>query len=386
MRKDYYYYTTEEFFWDESFRNWILYQQKEATDFWVKWMKDNPEKKETLEFAAQLVKEMTVDHEFLLKEDIAEIQKNVSDAIIHMQEDEKVDFSSGSPKKSGNLLFLAFSIKKYSIAAAFILLAGISVFLGDKSFRNAIGRNLTYRELIYKSGESLLEKVNNTNGLLKVALSDGSVITLEKNARISYPANYVGQPQREVFLNGTAFFEITKNPSRPFVVYAHGLVTKVLGTSFRISCNDNTNSVSVEVKTGKVSVFSYLDAEAKKKIKSPGFTNSTTLLTPNQKAEYYTDNQRIVKELVQEPLLIEGKVKINYNRYFNFSDTPLKEVFTALKDAYGIEILYDETYFDKLTLTALLNEGSLYDKLTLICKAINANYEVTDGQIVITNK
>ncbi len=61
---------------------------------------------------------------------------------------------------------------------------------------------------------------------------------------------------RDVYLSGEAFFEVTKNPDRPFRVFANEIVTKVLGTSFTVRSFENDTTIQVIVRTGKVTVYS----------------------------------------------------------------------------------------------------------------------------------
>jgi type II secretory pathway component GspD/PulD (secretin) len=67
-----------------------------------------------------------------------------------------------------------------------------------------------------------------------------------------------------------------------------------------------------------------------------------------------------------------------------YEDTPLEEVFTRLGKAYGINIVYDNELVKKSTVTADLKGETFYHKLDLICRAIGAEYEVIDGQVVIS--
>jgi ferric-dicitrate binding protein FerR (iron transport regulator) len=66
------------------------------------------------------------------------------------------------------------------------------------------------------------------------------VVQLNPNSTISYPEHF-GQKTRTVYLKGEAFFNIKRNPAKPFVVHTGDLVTEVLGTSFTIKSYENSN-------------------------------------------------------------------------------------------------------------------------------------------------
>ena len=86
-----------------------------------------------------------------------------------------------------------------------------------------------------------------------MTLHDGSTVILEPGGEVRYNEKFLNT--REVYLSGDAFFEVTKDASRPFLVYANEITTKVLGTSFRIKAKQGEKEIVVAVKTGKVSVM-----------------------------------------------------------------------------------------------------------------------------------
>jgi transmembrane sensor len=185
---------------------------------------------------------------------------------------------------------------------------------------------------------------------------------------------------REIFLSGEAFFEVTKNPKKPFLVFANGLVTKVLGTSFSVRAYDKDKEVTVEVKSGKVSVFAQSDANSKEKATNRELAG--VVLTPNQKIVYAREEVRMAKLLVEAPIIIAPeKVKT----VFEFEDTPVSEILRSLEKAYSIDIVFEEL-LSNCPLTASLTDLQLFDKLNIICKGVEARYEILDGQIVIYSK
>jgi ferric-dicitrate binding protein FerR (iron transport regulator) len=84
-------------------------------------------------------------------------------------------------------------------------------------------------------------------------LPDGTVVTLNQQSRLEYPADFIDKT-REVYLYGEAFFEVQHDPSRPFLVHTGNITTRVLGTSFNIKAYGDENDIAVAVSTGKVQV------------------------------------------------------------------------------------------------------------------------------------
>ena len=82
-------------------------------------------------------------------------------------------------------------------------------------------------------GNNMIEKTNTFNHALTVNMEDGSMVTLQPGSTINFPQHFHSD-KREIYLAGEAFFKVSKNPGRPFLVYYNNLVTHVLGTSFNI--------------------------------------------------------------------------------------------------------------------------------------------------------
>lgn len=82
-------------------------------------------------------------------------------------------------------------------------------------------------------------------------LPDSSMITLNKNSQVSFSEKF-HDSIRMVKLNGEAFFQVAENPEQPFVIYAGGTETRVLGTSFNIKSYEKEKEVEVTVVSGKV--------------------------------------------------------------------------------------------------------------------------------------
>lgn len=92
---------------------------------------------------------------------------------------------------------------------------------------------------------------------LVTSLEDGSIIYLSEQASVEYPSHFA-QDKREVSLQGDAFFEVSKNRERPFIIHTQTAIVEVLGTSFNIK-NEDSGEFSLSVRSGKVRVTSKRD-------------------------------------------------------------------------------------------------------------------------------
>lgn len=359
----------EDFVWDTDFRQWVLTPNREINTFWQEWMKQNSSKLSMIEQAKTIVNTLKISSPTISEE---EIDERINQTILKIGECAEYE-----PKKVN---FLYYQQKQWlKIAASILLLMGIGAwytyFSPEKSSEKGI-----YEKLVAQNPNQLVEVTNQNEKTLPIQLIDGSLVLLKKGSRISYSKNFMGNT-REIFLSGEAFFEVTKNPKKPFLVFANGLVTKVLGTSFSIKAYDKDREVTVEVKSGKVSVFAQSDANSKEKATNRELGG--VVLTPNQKIVYAREEVRMAKSLVEMPIIVEQeKIKT----VFEFEDTPVSEILRNLEKAYSIDIVFDEELLSNCPLTASLTDLQLFDKLNIICKGVEAHYEILDGQIVIYSK
>lgn len=364
-------FSVEDFVWDDFFRQWTLSPTPETDALWDDWIDANPEMLEKIEQAKAIVLSLRL-HEAEI--DDAEINQVVKQTVGRITE------TSEEPARTSRRLVPAFSIPwmQFAASVAFIMLLGWAVYsvMIKREEKPQLGR----QDNMIERSESLIEKVNSTSQTMELALSDGSKISLAPKGRIRYPERFDGE-RREVFLEGEAFFDIARDPGHPFLVYANGLVTKVLGTSFRIKAYGGSREVTVEVRTGKVSVFAQSDPHLKEKVADKQLQG--VVLTPNQKIIYARNEVKMVKTLVEKPEIVVAKEEIPQ---FEFEDTPASDVFNTIARAYGIDILYDEALLKDCPLTARLDNQTLHDKLSIICKAVESSYEIVDGQVIIHSK
>lgn len=220
---------------------------------------------------------------------------------------------------------------------------------------------------------AIWEQVSNSKNVAqRFSLSDGSQVTLEPQSWIKFPSAF-DQSVREVHLEGEAFFEVAHNEQKPFFVFANGVTTKVLGTSFTVKAYKQQKDVIVSVKTGRVSVYS---SDHDKSVETPA-----VILTPNQQIIYDKKNETVSRGIVAvpQPLLEEEEIK-----RMRFDAAPVKEIFEAIEKIYGVDIVFDEALFASCTLTTLVSDGGLYNRLDIVTSAIGAKYTLNESTIVVS--
>ncbi len=263
---------------------------------------------------------------------------------------------------------------KMGIAASILLLLGI--FTWNYLQKGILKTSISMEQ---NTPKGMLETQNLSNQAKKIILEDGSQITLQPQSKLSYPKHF-NSDKREVYLTGEGFFEVQKNPQKPFFVYTGNITTKVLGTSFHVKSFDGIKKVEVEVVSGRVSVYEKENDETKTNKQTNG-----VILLPNHKVTFFAESNLFVTNIVANPIIQTSKIQ-DTKVFFEFDDTPMSEVLKKLREAYGLEIIVENEIMNDCILTADITKQSLYTKLDIICAAVGATYEVKGTTILINGK
>lgn len=166
------------------------------------------------------------------------------------------------------------------------------------------------------SGEPEMKTISTPRGKdYELVLSDGTVVLLNADSKITFPTRFTGNC-RTVKLVGEAYFKVSKNKHRPFIVETGNLYTKVLGTEFNLKAYPHSD-VNVTLIKGSVAV----NAEGKE-----------VMLKPGENAEY-SENKDIEVTTVDTEGYIQWK-----DGYFYFDNVPLIDVVRDLGRWYNVNI------------------------------------------------
>lgn len=355
-------YEPEDFARDDFFIHWVKSTDITAETFWQNWLETYPFKRPAVEAARQLV----LITQNLPEPDITEAELNeLKESIFN-----EIDRAEPTTRTIWHYF------PKWAAAACISALLLAAGWLTLRENRQAVE---SYPQLVARAAEryDLMEVKNLTKAVRLVNLPDGSSVILKKGSMLSYPTAF-DKASREVYLTGEAFFEIARNPEKPFLVHANQIITKVLGTSFNVRAYAN-EEISVTVNTGLVSVYKATGDDAKAAQSDRSLKG--LLLSANQKA-IYADNRIVLADAVQEADQPAAETAMT----FEYEEKPVGEIFAELEKVYGITVVYDSTVIGRCPVTASLTGEPLNDKLKLLCKAVRADYETVGGKIVVSGK
>ena len=192
------------------------------------------------------------------------------------------------------------------VAAILTIIAG-GAWLATVIFNNPFAPSLA------------LTKISTQKNTFTDTLPDGSVVTLNKNLGITYPTSFTGK-RRNITLNGEAFFNVSTDKRRLFIIAVNDVTVKVVGTSFNIKSFEGKTEVIVE--TGIV--------EVEKK-------NLKVMLQSNEKVTVPNSDSTFTKENSTDKLYTYFRSK-----EFVCDATPLWKVVEVLNEAYDAQIIIEK--------------------------------------------
>ena len=178
---------------------------------------------------------------------------------------------------------------------------------------------LVFPELQTLNQPQRIVKINPSGQKSTHFLPDGSKVYLNAESSISYVREFEGD-KRIIDLRGEAYFEVTKNPEKPFVVKSNDLMTTALGTAFNVRAYANENKLSVALTEGKVRVTST-------SIENEFFLN------PGEQLQYYIDSKSSAKANFDTDEMV-GWI----NGLIKFEDANFTEVRSRLERWFGVKI------------------------------------------------
>lgn len=197
-----------------------------------------------------------------------------------------------------------------------------------------------------------------------VILSDSSSIWLNAGASIRYNTAPNHQ-NREIYLNGEAYFDVQHDAQRPFKVHTGKITTTVLGTAFNISTNKQGNEVTVVVTRGKVQVAK--EAEV------------LGLLMPNQQIVYQEGNENHVQSQVNAMAALSWLPEDLY-----FDNATFGEAATALEKQYNVQVKFSNEKLKNCRFTGTIKKDkTLAQAIGVICEFNNASYKIKNNVVTV---
>ncbi|WP_321827204.1 FecR family protein [Maribacter dokdonensis] len=301
---------------------------------------------------------------------------------------------------------------KYA-AAILVLVASTTYFLINSSSSDVLNSNIDDNEIslqlyngrvinIYQNRDTLIQIDNEIanislkdgilyqqhlkpsknslkNNLLKVpygktisvSLEDGSTIKLNSGSQLSYPGSFSNESTRQVALQGEGYFEIAKNPLKPFIVKTEETYTRVYGTVFNISSYEDDEEIEVVLVEGSVGVGGQLRLQE----------DNLMMLKPSQKITNSKNdkNSLTIQDVDVTPYVswVEGVM--------SFEEENMSQIIRKLERRFNVSIINENKTLDERHFTGAFDSEDIESILKVIKTHTNFNY-VINGKTIIINK
>jgi transmembrane sensor len=186
------------------------------------------------------------------------------------------------------------------------------------------------------------------SGILELVLPDGTAVTLNAGAKLTYPSEFHGNT-RKVELQGEAWFDVAHDRSIPFIISAGNTRFEVVGTSFFINTNTFGNTREIILSTGHVKVY------------FAGLAGEAVMLSPGEKAEAAEAGHSIRKSENTDVNYLAWKTK-----HLVFDGTPLDEAVAILSSVYHTRIQISGTRLSNCRITSTFDKQSLESVLNVL--------------------
>lgn len=225
-----------------------------------------------------------------------------------------------------------------------------------------------------------------------VTLIDGTKVWLNAGSKISYKRSY-NQENRDIFLEGEAFFEVAKNKEVPFFVHSSGIVVRAIGTAFNVKAYPEEGIVETTLVEGSISIESTNKSGKKEQ----------TLMQPNQKANFYIVSQKLVveagekaEEQIPETIKpkierIEVKKRVDTEIYTSWKDKrwvfekqKFEDFAVIMERIYDVKIMFRDQELKSYNLSGSLEEENLEQVLKALRFIIPMDFTINHNEVVLS--
>jgi len=374
-------YDVEDFVMDDSFQNYCLGKEDPDALFWKAWINDHPQKIETVQQAKKIITllngntdSQSYRRDFQKFKDrfYKHLQKENGEAVADIPQEFFVD----KPRSKKRSLFIYTG----SIAACFLLIV-VLFYQHSHQPESPVKEVVSNPKLIYSSlpGERK-----------SFQLADGSVVTLNGGSRIEVSKDF-DLAKREISLKGEAYFNVTHNARKPFIIHTDNINVKVLGTEFDVKAYPGDKTTETILIKGSVEVTVHDRPEEKIVLKPrhkliiqnegiPAKDISDTALKEHKAIREKLQVQKVMLSST-DSTVIETSWKDNR---LTFNNETLAEVAVKLERWYGIQVSVADDIADKYHYTAIFENESLNETLKALQLSLFFHYRIKDGKVLIT--
>lgn len=217
------------------------------------------------------------------------------------------------------------------------------------------------------AGHQMLVAVADEGIIKEVVLPDGTKVWLNNSSTLKYPREF-SENERNVYLEGEAYFEVTKNRHKPFTVESDAMRVRVLGTIFNFKCDKHCRIAEATLIEGEIEVKGNLE-------------EGQIILAPGQRAELNKNNGRLTVKQVDAKL-----DAVWHNDLIPFDKANIFTITKTLERFYNVKIILSPDIQTNRTYSGVLKKQSTIESvLTSLQNSIPIEYKIIENNIFISS-
>ncbi|MFD0765460.1 FecR family protein [Mucilaginibacter lutimaris] len=262
-------------------------------------------------------------------------------------------------------LHTRIALKEHRLATAKVQRLRIYTIPAAAALVLLIAGWFAYRLLLPPQQNTYLKETTLSGQKKRIVLPDGTRVVLGPESSFSYPTAFE-KGKRIVSVIGEAYFEVTKNPHRPFIVQTQAMSVQVLGTHFNVNATKNQNINTVSLLEGKV------------KVKLMDKVNEEYFLKPGQELSVNKQSHQVLQRQLDSIAVLSW-----LNNVLIFKNEKLGDVAPRIEKMYGVKIIFTDQATADTKLYATFNNKTLAEVMRTICESGMLAYHKEENKIYI---
>ncbi|MBL7737550.1 MAG: FecR domain-containing protein [Chitinophagaceae bacterium] len=214
----------------------------------------------------------------------------------------------------------------------------------------SVGEQVAYNTVSTARGESY-----------PLVLSDGTRVWLNASSSVRFPTSFTGN-ERRIEISGEAYFEVAKDPSKPFRVGVRNMTVEALGTSFDINAYTDESTINTTLVEGAVKVYS---------------GNAVLRLAPGQQSRLLAEGRLQLEDKVNIDEIIAWK-----DGLFHFERADLASILRQFSRWYAVDIVYEGKVKPRRFFGIISRGSSLSDVLKML-EANDIRFKIEGKKLIV---
>lgn len=241
------------------------------------------------------------------------------------------------------------------------------------------------------AGQAISSIVTKNGNRTKIVLPDGTQVWLNAGSTLDYNNSVFNKDLREITLNGEAYFDVTKNPEKPFIIHTKKMDIKVLGTIFNVRSYSNEKIAEAALLKGSIEV-TLKDRKDQKIILKP----NEKITIPNVEPKAETKQTKIIPariDAVRIPLAIKelkpnptdniiGEIAWTQNKLY-FEDESLEDIALRMERWFGKKVMIANESLKNIHYTGNFENETIEEVLSYLKLSKSFNFRIGNDNVVV---